>query len=241
MDLNNGDKSMTGEKSLKRLPPYISYRTFRNFIGRLQQQVPARIDRSYWGETLSGSTGTQLMAALRFLGLIENNGKPTNPLRMLASARGEQQAELLKGLILEAYSFVLQSSLDLQNATYAQLEEVFHGTFQLTPDVCRKCIKFFISLAGDARLPLSPFMTKRARRAYISAGIAGVKSVTKRAGRRINQNAIMPHDSDEIPEEMSWNTMMLAKFPTFDPNWSDEVKLKWFAAFDELLKRYPRK
>jgi len=34
---------------------------------------------------------------------------------------------------------------------------------------------------------------------------------------------------------------MLAKFPTFDPNWSDEVKLKWFAAFDELLKRYPRK
>ena len=33
--------------------------------------------------------------------------------------------------------------------------------------------------------------------------------------------------------------MLLAKFPTFDPNWSDEVKVKWFTAFDELLKRHP--
>jgi hypothetical protein len=31
--------------------------------------------------------------------------------------------------------------------------------------------------------------------------------------------------------------MVLAKFPTFDPTWSDEVKLKWFEAFDTLLKK----
>jgi len=30
--------------------------------------------------------------------------------------------------------------------------------------------------------------------------------------------------------------MLLTKFPTFDPTWSDEVKLKWFEAFDRLLK-----
>jgi len=66
---------MTIDKSRRRLPPYISYRTFDNFIGRLQQQVPSRIDRSYWGETLSGSTGTQLMSALRFLNLVDANGK----------------------------------------------------------------------------------------------------------------------------------------------------------------------
>ncbi len=27
------------------------------------------------------------------------------------------------------------------------------------------------------------------------------------------------------------------KFPTFDPTWYDEVKLKWFEAFDKLLNR----
>jgi len=232
---------MTGEKSRKRLPPYISYRTFQNFLGRLQQQVPARIDRSYWGGMLSGSTGTQLMAALRFLDLIDNSGKPTNELRLLAATKGEQQAESLRELASEAYRFVFQSSLDLPNATYAQLEEVFHSNFQLTPDVCRKCIKFFISLAGDAKMPLSPFMTKRFRRAHVSAGSAGVKSITKKAGRRVNQNVIIPHNLEEIPENVSWHTMLLDKFPAFDPNWNDEVKVKWFIAFDELLKRYPPK
>ena len=87
---------MTNDKSRRRLPPYISYRTFENFIGRLEQQVPARIDRSYWGETLSGSTGTQLMAALRFLNLVDNNSKPTTQLKLVASAKGAQKSEALK-------------------------------------------------------------------------------------------------------------------------------------------------
>jgi hypothetical protein len=38
---------------------------------------------------------------------------------------------------------------------------------------------------------------------------------------------------------MSWDKMLLAKFPTFDPTWTDEVKLKWFEAFDKLLERDP--
>lgn len=230
---------MTSDKSRKRLPPYISYRTFRNFIGRLQQQIPSRIDRSYWGETLSGSTGTQLIAALHFLNLIDNGGKPANRLRVLASAKGDQQTELLRELASEAYSFVLHSSLDPENATYAQLEEAFHSAFQLTPDVCRKCIKFFVSLASDARIPLSPFMTKRFRWTQAGTGTAGVKNVLKKSRNRASQNTIIPHDLSKIPEDSPWSTMLLAKFPTFDPNWSDEVKLKWFSAFDELLRRYP--
>ncbi len=230
---------MTSDKSRKHLPPYISYRTFRNFIGRLQQQIPARIDRSYWGERLSGSTGNQLMAALRFLNLIDNNGKPANRLRILVSAKGDQQAELLRELASEAYGFVLQSSLDIQNATYSQLEEVFYDSFQLTPDVGRKCIKFFISLAFDARMPLSQFMTKRFRWAHTNAGITGTKSVSKRTGHRVSRNILIPHNLERIPEDMPWQSMLLSKFPAFDPNWSDEVKLKWFTAFDELLKLYP--
>lgn len=239
ISVNGWNVSMTNEKSLKRLPPYISYRTFQNFIGRLQQQVPDRIDRSYWGETLSGSTGTQLIAALRFLGLLDNNSKPESQLRLLVSARDEQKTGLLRQIISRSYGFVFQSSLDLQNATYGQLEEVFHSTFQLTPDVCRKCIKFFISLSADARLPLSPFMTKRFRGIPASDRIAGMRNIPKKARHKIKQNSAIPYYLEEIPEDMSWNSMLLAKFPTFDPNWSEEVKTKWFTAFGELLKLHP--
>lgn len=233
---------MTTEQGRKHLPPYISYRTFENFIGRLQQQVPARIDRSYWGETLSGSTGTQLMSALRFLNLVDGNGKPTDELKLVASARGTDRPKALHEITYEAYSFVLQSSLDLQNATYAQLEEVFHDNFQLTPDVGRKCIKFFISLASSAGTSLSPFVTKKVRSAHSNSGTTTNKNVLRKTGQKIIRNLAIPQNSEQLPLRVlssSPHSELLAKFPTFDPAWPEDVQTKWFIAFDELLKRYP--
>ena len=46
-----------------------------------------------------------------------------------------------------------------------------------------------------------------------------------------------PQDLEEIPVRMYWDKMLLTKFPTFDPTWSDEVKLKWFEVFNKLLER----
>lgn len=34
----------------------------------------------------------------------------------------------------------------------------------------------------------------------------------------------------------AWAEQLLTKFPQFDPAWSDDVKLKWFDAFDRLMK-----
>jgi len=227
---------MTTERSRKNLPPYVSYRTFRNFIDGMQQQMPARIDRSYWSSTLSGSTGIQLMAALRYLGLIDANHRPTAQLKSLASAKGEQRAALLKEITTGAFGFILQGSLDPQNATYAQLEEVFHDRFQCASEVTRKCIKFFITLSSDAGITLSPFITRRAKSVHAHSA-SGTKNIKKRAGMVMIQNLPVPNGKNEIPGRASWNEMLLTKFPAFDPAWSDEVKLKWFVAFDELLKR----
>ena len=124
------------DNARKRLPPYISYRTFRNFLDELQQGVPSRIDRSYWGERMSGSTGTQLVAALRFLGLIDGSAAPTDRLRKLAVLKGTSKAEQLKQITNESFGF-LAGTVDPQTATYAQLEEAFHHAFQLTGDVSR--------------------------------------------------------------------------------------------------------
>ena len=225
---------MTTEKGRKHLPPYVSYRTFYNFIERLQQRLPSRIDRSYWGDLLSGSTGTQLMAALRFLNLIDANGKPTEHLKPLVTAKGDSRAQLLHDITYDAFAFACKSSLDLESATYSQLQEVFHNTFQLTDDVNRKCVKFFIAMAKDGGIPLSPFIIKRTRTTHATASTKVAKYKT---GIRTNRNAIVPQEGDEIPNSSSWQTLLLSKFPNFDPSWSDELKMKWFAAFDELLKK----
>lgn len=225
---------MINEKGRKHLPPYVSYRTFYNFLQRLEQHMPSRIDRSYWGDLLSGSTGIQLMAALRFLNLIDPNGKPTEQLKPLVAAKGELRTKLLRDITNESFAFVCKSSLDLGSATYAQLQEVFHNTFQLTDDVSRKCVKFFIDLARDAGINLSPFITKRTRNTHSSTG---VKITSKKGSIRTNRNSIIPQAEDEIPNSNSYVHLLLSKFPNFDPSWSDEIKLKWFADFDELLKK----
>lgn len=225
---------MVKEIGRKRLPPYVSYRTFQNFIEGLQQGIPARIDRSYWSDRLSGSTGIQLMSALRFLGLIDANGTPANQLKLLATAKGGQRTEVLKQITTEAFSFLLRGSFDLQSSTYAQLQEAFHNTFELTDGVNRKCVKFFVELATAAGIPLSPFISKRLRSVRSSTA---TKLPPKKKGTKVKWNATVPQELGEIPSDTSWGKILLSKFPTFDPIWPDEVKLKWFEAFDKLLER----
>ncbi len=226
---------MEDEKTRKRLPPYVSYRTFRTFLTDLQEGVPARIDRSYWGDRMSGTNGTQSVAALRYMGLVDATGTPNNLLKqLLAAPRGSLRLDILKQLTSQCYAFILQSSFDPQTATYKQLEEIFESSYQLTGDVTRKCTKFFIEMAKEAGIPISPHILKKSG---IPRSTAGTKKISRRTSSRTNIEVKIPQEAEEVPVQMSWDKMLLSKFPAFDPAWNDEVKLKWFQAFDELLKR----
>ncbi len=237
---------MVAERGRKRLPPYISYRTFHNFLDKLQQQMPARIDRSYWGDMLSGSTGTQLMAALRFLDLIDEYGRPTDRLKPLASSNSKQRHDILREIAFTSFAFALDGDLDPQNATYSQLEEIFNEKYQMTGQLSRKCLKFFIELSNNAGITLSPFITKKFRAGYSSAtpklitkkSTGGTKVITRNTSVKYRRNNTIPNNSDDPPGVSSWDKLLLTKFPTFDPSWSDDVKLKWFTAFDDLMRRF---
>lgn len=226
----------------------MSYRTFHNFVDRLQQQgTPQRIDRSYWSSTLSGSTGPQLMAAMRFLGLIDANGKPTERLKLLVSAEIEKRTQLLRNIATESFGFVLKGNLDLASATYAQLEEAFYNTFSLTDDVRRKCVKFFIAMVGDAGMPISPHIIKHTRSAHNgTGGRANSRKVVpqERRNLKVPQATKVPQEKNvlQIVEELpngpsTLLVKLLDKFPNFDPSWNEELKLRWITTFDELFTK----
>jgi hypothetical protein len=222
------------DRNKKRSPPYVSYRSFLTLLEELQRGIPARIDRSYWGDKFSGSTGTQLMSALRFLNLIDSNGVPTAQLKELVVSKIPVRADILKKISHESFTFLVSNSFESEKATYSQLEEVFNDLYQVDRDVARKCIKFFTELAGDAGIPLSPFITKKSKSSK-SAGV--VEKVPKRNGTRTTQNVPIPQPAELIPRNLSWKELLLSKFPSFDPTWPTDVQIKWFEAFDELLKR----
>jgi hypothetical protein len=135
-------------------PPYTSYRTFKTFIEDLREQgVPSRIDRSVLTR-FSGVVGTQLMHALRFLGLIEDDGRPAQRLNELVNAHGsERWAEKLLKLLRQEYAPMF--AIGLETATPSHFNEAFRKAFPAADAVVQKCVTFFLYAANDAGVTIS--------------------------------------------------------------------------------------
>ncbi len=213
----------------KVVPPYVAYKTFRGFIDRVRIALPNRIDRSVMGNKMSGAIQGQLISTMKFLGLIGDQGHPTEKLARLAKSEGAERQKALGEALTTAYGFL--QGVDLRSVTARQLHEQFDGTGAQGQTI-RKCIAFFVSAAKDAGLPLSPYITEKTR---------GTRNGSPRARRQQaqpqpDQTGLGDLGSQEHTGTMSWSQLLLSKFPSFDPSWPDEVKSKWFDAFDRLMR-----
>lgn len=133
-------------------PPYVSFKTLINLLDRLQEtHLPPRIDRSYL-TGLSGGYQTQVIAALRWLGLIDEKGEVTSVLAALAQ-NPEQRPKLIGELLRAHYPAMF--ALSGKNATQGQLEEEFRN-FGITGSTLRSAIAFFMNAARYAEIPVSP-------------------------------------------------------------------------------------
>jgi hypothetical protein len=134
-----------------RTAPYTSYRTFKTFIEDLREHgVPTRIDRSVLTR-FSGAVGGQLMHALRFLGLIDDEGRTTQRLRELVIAHGGAEwPETLSQALKQAYAPMF--AIDLETATPSHFSATFRKAFPAADAVVQKCVTFFLYAAADAGL-----------------------------------------------------------------------------------------
>jgi len=147
---------------IRHTPPYVSYKSFNKLINMLERNLFTRIDLSYMSDDFSVRTGTNLMLAMRFLNFIDGGNRPTTVLKLLtAGTTKERRATLLRQVADEAYAFVFKANIDIQTATYAELEAVFQSTYRMDYDICHKCIRFFIEFCKDAGILLSPEIVKK--------------------------------------------------------------------------------
>ncbi len=140
------------------VPPYIAYRTFLNFLTKLEQAIPRRIDRSYWSRYYNGSVGSQLVSALRFLGLVEGeDNRTTQDLARLVREKAIRK-ELLKEMLRKRFDTIFADVDDLSSVTHGQLEQSFKQHYKIEGESRRKAISFFVHAAQDAEIPISPFI-----------------------------------------------------------------------------------
>jgi len=221
----------SGTKPAIPLPPYVPWKTFITFLEGLKQGVPSRIDRTVMA-TFSGAYQSQIIAALKYLSLIDESGRPQDALTQLVTSEGKQRNDVLSDIIHDAYGkYDTFADLDLDSATSGQLEEAFKRA-GATGDTVRKCIAFFLAANQYAGLTLSPhFKSPRTR-----------QNGGRRRGRTVRRRVPVLNEPDPEPEDstrdyLTWEQMLLAKFPAFDPAWPDDVKAEWFKAFNRLMNR----
>ena len=141
-------------------PPYVSFNTFRTLLTWLASEgVPLRFDRSFWQAKFSGSTGTQLMAALRFLGLLEGD-RPMPELERLVNAPRQEKRVILAELLMDCYSVVPFD--ELPRATPSMVRGWFGG-YPVDGHTMRKALSFFVNASKEAGIPISNAVSKMAR------------------------------------------------------------------------------
>ena len=101
------------------------------------------------------------MTALRYLGLIDDEGRLRDEFSTVLHAGEDRDKEQLRGIILTAYAPIF-GDLDLSRATPNQIDERFEQ-YGVTGDVKRKCLTFFLSAAQELEIPLSTLVHERAR------------------------------------------------------------------------------
>jgi hypothetical protein len=125
-------------------------------------------------------------------------------------------------------------ALDLMTATPTMFAEAFKVT-GAKEDVSRKCRTFFLHAAKRAGVPLGTRILTGSVPRSPSNGLrrkAKVKTKDAAAAPDANSTADNPKpNKDGLVEKL------LEKFPAFDPNWPDPIKEKWFAGFDQFMKK----
>jgi len=212
-----------------RTPPYTSYRTFKTFIEDLREHgVPSRVDRSVLTR-FSGVVGTQLTHGLRFLGLIEEDGRPTQRLKELVNADGAGRwPEALLALLREQYAPIF--AIDLETATPSHFNGAFRKAFPAADAVVQKCVTFFLYAASDAGVKISGRVLKGRKPRSLTPRRKPLPA--PRPARETEPAAPEPGPAASALEERKPSEMLLERL---DPNEMDDEQQ---AAVWTLLKYF---
>ncbi len=221
-------------------PPYVSFQSIKTALAQFKEhETPDRIDRSVL-TNFSGAVGSQILTALRFLGLTDHDGRPTVQMKKLVAAYGaDDWPSELEAVLEDAYAPIFE--LSLATCSPSQFIEKFKGTYKGAEDVIRKSMTFFLNAASDAQIPVSSFIMK-ARKPRGPSTKRRPRSSEPRPSKAEEKSPPPPPPPPPSPSEPSqFLDRLMEKFPALDPAWPDDVKAKWFDAFKDLMEKADQK
>lgn len=151
-------------------PPSIAFELFVECLDRMDDEgLPTRIDKDYFAGR-SAATTSQLLAALRFFDLIDDQGQPLPRLALLAD---NVLRELMLRQLLEAH-YVRAMGLDADTTT-EDLDKALLGLGVARALRRRRAIAFFLDAANYAHMDLSLAPPERRSETETASSLPGSK------------------------------------------------------------------
>lgn len=138
--------------------PYLPLLTFQSAIESLEHGIPKKIDRTIW-RSQSGIIQSQILMALRFFGLVDNDDRPTQLLHEFVEKKDERK-RLMADLVNVAYAEIIKH--DLTKMTPRMLEDAI-DQYNVSGDTKRKAVTFFLKAAKFADIPMHPSLSSQVR------------------------------------------------------------------------------
>jgi hypothetical protein len=228
----------------KPAPPYVAYKTLKNFLEKFNQGLPARIDRGLMG-SMSGAAQSQVNTALRYLGMISENGIPTQYMRRYVSGQEEEKKKALVEMLMGAYPFLFDTgtepdSFHISTATAQLLRETMEANTTATGETLGRCIAFVKDAALDAGFKVSPYILQKKSRSS-----AGKKRTSqKREERSAEKPTETPLHHVNVSSQPAQSSLLLSglfqRLPKPGTKWGKEERERWVQTLQNvLLLEYP--
>jgi hypothetical protein len=238
---------MDNTEKKRAAPPYVAYKTLKNFLEKFTQGVPGRIDRGLMS-SMSGAAQSQVTTAMRYLGFISDAGIPTDVMKIYVAGQEEKRKETLRDVLAKSYPFVFgeEAEFDFSLATGQQLREEFEAKTSATGETVARCIGFLKDAAEDAGIVLSPYITqKKARSASPKKRVvAPRKDERKDSDRGKGKDHPAPPPASEVSPIPAQASMLLwglfQRMPTPGTPWAHDDRKRWLDTFNNVLAlEYP--
>ena len=215
-----------GTKEKRPSVPYISWKTFRSFLDSMKGKLPAQIDASVLPK-MSGTARSQLLSALKFLGLIASDGTVQDTLKKLSEVHNTPKwKEGLAAFLIEAYREVI-GNLNIVETTPAMLRERFKNFGGVEGGTIDLAIRFYISGLKEAEVPFSPHLVTRAPRTSAPSG-----SRKRNASRPSHEEPDVGEDPPAGTFRVSFDLLGLVGAAAFLP---DDIDSKQWEAVSQYV------
>jgi hypothetical protein len=196
-------------------PPYVSYRTLMTQVERMESEgVPSKIDKHFLSQ-MAGGTQNHFRQALRSLGLIGEEARPTQVLRDLVNER-QGRAALFAKIMADRFPALYQLPPDTSKSDFFAVLESYGVK---SAEQQRKILTFYVAAADAAGLPVSTHIrptkshtgprrpvTRRTRKTSGSSGSGGNQAGP--TGSEENGTPIDDVLSDEAMRSMYFKVLL---------------------------------